>query len=95
MRIRLACLAFLVLLCSAASAQDIAIHPADNTQSVLSGQKGKRVTVRIRSGQELTGVVREVNEKLVVLGVLGGREYFDAVVSLDAVEAVMIRTGKQ
>jgi len=58
----------------------------------LAAQKGKRVTVRLRSGQELTGLVRDTNAKVAVLGALGGREFFDAVVSLEHVEAVLIRT---
>lgn len=50
------------------------------------------VTLRLRSGQELTGTVREATGRLVVLGALSGREFFDAVVPLEAVEAVLIRT---
>lgn len=41
---------------------------------------------------ELTGIVREATTKLVVLGAISGRELFDAVVSLEAVEAVLMRT---
>jgi hypothetical protein len=37
-------------------------------------------------------VVREVTPRFVQLGALSGREFFDAVVSLDAVEAVIVRT---
>ncbi len=84
----LACLA----LASPALAQDVAVSASDTIQSVLAAQKGKRVTVRLRSGQELTGTVREATSKLVVLGALGGREFFDAVVPLEAVEAALIRT---
>ena len=42
--------------------------------------------------QELTGVVREVNARVVQLGGLSGREFFDAVVPLEAVDAVLVRT---
>jgi len=48
--------------------------------------------VRRRSGHELTGTVRDVTSRLVVLGAPGGREFFDAVVPLESVEAVLIRT---
>jgi len=40
----------------------------------------------------LTGIVRDTNSKLLVLGAVSGREFFDAVVPLEAVEAVLIRT---
>lgn len=73
-------------------AQELSIGAADTVQSVLQAQKGKRVTVRLTGGQELTGVVREATAKLVVLGALTGREFFDAAVPLEKVEAVIVRT---
>lgn len=75
-----------------ASAQGIALSPADTVQSVVAAQKGKRVTLRLRSGQELTGVLRGASDRLVVLAELSGREFFDAVIPIEAVEAVIVRT---
>ncbi len=75
-----------------ALAQEVSISSSDNTQSVITAQKGKRVTLRLRSGQELTGTVRASTASLVVLGAISGREFFDAVIPIDAVEAVLIRT---
>jgi hypothetical protein len=92
MRTLLAALACTAVLCSAAYAQEVSITAGDTTQSVLTAQKGKRVTLRLRSGQELTGTVRDANPRVVVIGAVSGREFFDAVVPLDAVEAVLIRT---
>lgn len=84
----LLCLAFAL----PAFAQEVSISATDTTQSVITAQKGKRVTLRLHSGQELTGTVREATDKLVVVGTVAGREYFDAVIPLGAVEAVLIRT---
>ena len=84
----LLCLAF----ATQALAQEVGISASDTTQSVITAQKGKRITLRLRSGQELTGAVREASAKLVVLGAVSGREFFDAVIPLEAVEAVLIRT---
>ncbi len=92
MRFLLAAFAFSALLSAPLHAQDVSISASDTTQSVLAGQKGKRVTLRMRSGQEMTGTVREVTRNLVVLGAVTGREFFDAVLPLEAVEAVLIRT---
>jgi hypothetical protein len=75
-----------------ASAQGVSVVPADTIQSVVSTQKGKRVTLRLRSGQELTGTLRESTDRLVVMAELAGREFFDAVVPIDAIEAVIVRT---
>jgi len=70
---------------------ELQIGANDSVESVLAGQKG-RVTLRLRSGQELTGTVRTVSAKLVHLGALSTREFFDAVVPLDSIEAVIVRT---
>ena len=82
------------LACSAntATGAEVRVGASDTVQSVLAAGKGQRATVRLRSGQELTGVVREVNARVVHLGALSGREFFDAVVPLEAVDAVLIRT---
>jgi hypothetical protein len=68
------------------------VGAGDNVESVLKGQTGKRVTLRLRSNQELTGVVRMSNARVVQLGALSGREFFDAVVPLEAIDAVLVRT---
>lgn len=73
-------------------AQSPTVSPSDTIQSVVSAQKGKRVSLRLRSGQELTGVLRQSTDRLAVLGELSGRELFDAVVPMEAIEAVIVRT---
>jgi len=80
------------LLALPAQAQDLAISASDSLQTVLAAQKGKRVTLRLSGGGEITGVMREATARLVVLGGLTGREFFDAAVPLDKVEAVIVRT---
>ena len=76
---------------AAAPAADLRISNVDTIESVLRAQKG-RVTVRLRSGQEMTGTVRSVDLKLLHLGALQGKEFFDAVVPIEAIEAVIVRT---
>jgi hypothetical protein len=75
-----------------AMSAEVRIGANDTVQSVLAANKGARATMRLRSGQELTGVVRDVNARVAHLGALSGREFFDAVVPLEAVDAVLIRT---
>ena len=74
------------------AAQELRIGTGDSVQSVLAAQKGKRVTVRVRSGQEFTGIMRDATAKLVQLGAISGREFFDAVVPLESIDAVLVRT---
>ena len=74
------------------AAAELRVSGNDTIQSVLTAQKGSRVTVRVRSGQDITGVVRDVNARVVQIGAVSGREFFDAVVALEAVDAVFVRT---
>jgi hypothetical protein len=97
--LRLICVA---LLCAAYTffsgpvlAQAVSVAPSDTPQSFIAAQKGKRITVRLRSGQELSGLVRDASGQLLVLGEVAGREFFDAVVPMTSVEAVLVRTRGQ
>jgi len=93
MRFTIATLLLAALLAGpSAFAQELKVASTATVESLVTAQKGKRITVRTRSGQELTGVVREVTPRFVHIGALAGREFFDAVVSLDSVEAVIVRT---
>jgi hypothetical protein len=75
-----------------AASAELRVSGNDTMQSVLTAQKGSRVTVRMRSGQDITGVVRDVSQRVVQIGAVSGREFFDAVVALEAVDAVFVRT---
>lgn len=74
-----------------AIAQEVKVGANDSFETLISAQKGKRVTLRTRSGGELTGVVRAVTARYVQLGALAGRDFFDAVIALEALEAVIVR----
>ena len=95
MRTLLAAVAAILFTALPAQAQDLTVAAADTIQNVLNAQKGKRVTVRLTGGQELTGTVREATSRLVVLAGLTGREFFDAAIPLEKVEAVLVRTKQQ
>ena len=79
---------------SAAYAQDakLEVRGTDTVRSVLERQVGQRVSVVLTTGPELAGVVTTVGDKVVHLSALTGREFFDAVVSLEQIGAVIIRT---
>jgi hypothetical protein len=84
--------AALVALLAPAYAEPVVIGAGDSVQSILTAKKTERVIIRTRGGGEVTGQVRDVNAKVVVLGAVQGREFFDAVIPLEAIEAVFIRT---
>jgi hypothetical protein len=72
-------------------AQELVISANDTVQTVLAARKGKAVTLRLTGGQEITGTVRDASTRMVVLGALSGREFFDAAVPLEKIEAVIVR----
>ena len=80
------------LACAAPAFAQLQVGPNDTVESVLRAQKDKRVTLRLRSNQEITGVVRMSNARVVQIGAISGREFFDAVVPLEAIDAVLVRT---
>ena len=81
-----------VLALAAPAHAQLQVGPNDTEESVLRAQKDKRVTLRLRSNQEITGVVRTSNARVVQIGAVSGREFFDAVVPLEAIDAVLVRT---
>ncbi|TDI66376.1 MAG: hypothetical protein E2O88_09125 [Bacteroidetes bacterium] len=81
-----------ILFTSNVVAEPLSVGNSDSIQSILSAQKGNRVTIMLTSGNELTGKVGEVNSKIVHLIELSGKEFFDAVTAIKKIEAVVIRT---
>ena len=71
----------------------VGFEPADTAASVLKRQVGQRVELRLKSGEKLGGKVEAVGEKTVHLSAVSGQELFDAVVILDDVTAVLIRSA--
>jgi len=67
------------------------VKAGDTLNSVLEGYKGKRVTIRLQGGEELTGRVKFISKELLHLEALNGREFFDAVVDVSRIEALIVR----
>jgi hypothetical protein len=69
--------------------------PDDTTATVLKRQEGQRVELRLKSGEKISGKVEALSQKAVHLSGLVGQEMFDAVISLDDISAVVIRTASK
>ncbi len=81
-----------ILACSVTvTAAPLTVGKGDTTATVLAAQKGNRVTVRLQSGEELSGKVITVGDHVLQLGELSGKEFFDAAIPLDGIAAVIIR----
>ena len=83
--IRILIVLTLVMGAGLARADDTALRDA------LIARQDKPVTVMLGSGQELSGKVKAVGGASLVLTELRGKEFFDAVVDLQDVEAVVYR----
>lgn len=89
-------LALMTTLAAAAVADSkVSFEPADTAASVLKRQVGQSVELRLKSGDKLAGKVAAVGDKAVHISALTGQEFYDAVVALDDISAVVIRTGKK
>lgn len=85
-------LATLFVLSSPSHADTIELGQDASIESILANHTGKRVSLMMESGNELTGTVVAVSDEIVHLGELAGREFFDAAVDMDDISAVIVRT---
>lgn len=67
------------------------VNSPDAMKSLLEQQVGKRVKVKLCSGQDLEGKVAKVGSHAVQLTELVGMELFDATVKLNDVAAVIAK----
>lgn len=84
--------ALLGILMTIATAEPLALRQDDTVEKILIAQKGKKVIIRLGSGEDLSGTVKEVNGSLVQLSELTGKEFYDAVIPTKDITAVIIRT---
>ena len=82
-----------VLFLTAAASVFAGLDPkADDTvKSVLSRQVGQTVELRLKNGEKIAGKVEMVGKDLVQLTQLTGAEFYEAVVVMDDVAAVVAR----
>ena len=67
------------------------LNSPEVVRQVLEQQVGKRVKVKLLSGQDLDGKVAKVGTQAVMLSELSGMEFFDATLRLDQVAAVVVK----
>ena len=82
---------FLIIPAFAAEEMSLKVEKADTIRSFLEQHVSERVTVKISSGEDITGKVESVGDHVVHLSQLSGKEFYDAVVNLDEIAAVIVR----
>jgi hypothetical protein len=92
-RATLAALSLAVTLSSlpAEAEVEFKLIPGNNARNLLVYQRGQVVTLQLCSGKELTGTVTTIGEHLVHLSRLSGRDFYDAAVAYEHIEAVIIK----
>jgi len=60
-------------------------------KDLLTSYTGKRVSVKIDGGEALEGTVTKVGSHLVHISKLSGKDFYDAVVVIDRISAVVVR----
>ena len=65
--------------------------PAATIKDILLEQTGKRVIVRLETGENLEGTVTRVGESVVHIAKVSGRDFYDAVVRIDRISAVLFK----
>jgi hypothetical protein len=61
--------------------------------SIIQGKIGKGVELHLRSGEKMGGKVAQVTDSVVHLSNLAGAEFFDAVVDVKDISAVVVRVA--
>ena len=69
----------------------IELQPGDTILSILQRSTGQTVDLRMKSGEKIGGKIDKVSEKLVHLTQLTDLEYFDGLVDVSDIAAVIVR----
>jgi hypothetical protein len=78
--------------CATVPAQTkLELQAGDTIASILQRTAGQTVELRMKSGEKIGGKIDKTSDKLVYLSQVTGAEYFDAVVDMSDVAAVIVR----
>jgi hypothetical protein len=64
----------------------------DVIRTVLNRQVGQKIELRLKSGEKIGGKLESVGDRLIHLTSIAGMEYFEAVIVLEDVSAVLFRS---
>lgn len=70
------------------------VKAEDTIRTILSKQVGQNVDLRLRSGDKLSGKLESAGASVLHVSQLAGAEFFDAVVNIEDISAVVIRVKK-
>ena len=87
----------LTVLCSPAlsGAERVAVEANDSIASFLGKHTGQVVELRLKSGDKFAGKIAMVGATVVHLSQLTGQDFFDAVIDVKDVSAVIVRARQK
>ncbi len=68
-----------------------AFNPSISLKDNLASNVGKRVSLMISSGESVEGTIEKVGDHFVLISKLSGKDFYDALVRIDEVRAVVFR----
>lgn len=83
----------MVTCCSLRAQEKPTLQPNATLLSILQGNVGKPVELRLNGGEKIGGKVEQVNDNVVLLSRLTGAEFFDGFVNMKDIAAVIIRSA--
>jgi hypothetical protein len=66
-------------------------NPSISLEDNLASSVGKRVSLMISAGESLEGTIEKVGDHFVLISKLSGKDYFDAIVRIDEVKAIVFK----
>lgn len=72
-----------------------ALKPSAEMSDILTESVGKRVAIKLATGDEIEGTVITVGKSLVHISRLSGKEFYDSVVSIDRISAIRIKVRER
>ena len=67
------------------------LKASSNIGDILRENTGKRVYVRMDSGEEVSGIIAKVGDHLVQISGVAGRDFYDAAIRIDRISTVMFK----
>ncbi len=74
-----------------AQEKEFELNPSYGIREVLNAYVGKRVAIRTGTGESLEGTVTKVGSHLVHISRLSGKDFYDAVIVIDKIDAVIMK----
>lgn len=78
---------------SALASPGLGYQRGDSINTVLERQNGQLVELRLKSGEKIEGKVDKVGTTTVYITSITGQELYEAIVLIDEVSAVVVRTA--